>query len=134
MKQAVARTLQSGAKGIKIAIGGRLAGSEIARREKVHQGRVPLQTLRADIDFAIVEARTAMGRIGVKVWIYKGDTVTERHREVAAEAAAEVPPVLVSEEGTADVTPAPATESAVPEPAPALQTQEVTTDASAKTS
>ncbi len=74
-QQAATRTMQAGALGIKVIVGGRLGGAEIARREKVMLGRVPLHTLRADIDFAVSEARTAMGRIGVKVWIYKGDTL-----------------------------------------------------------
>jgi small subunit ribosomal protein S3 len=72
-QQSASRTMQAGAQGIKVIVQGRLNGAEIARREKVMLGRVPLHTLRADIDFAISEARTLMGRIGVKVWIYKGD-------------------------------------------------------------
>jgi small subunit ribosomal protein S3 len=62
-----------GAKGIKVMVGGRLGGSEMSRRETEKQGRIPLHTLRADIDFGIAEAHTTFGRIGVKVWIYKGD-------------------------------------------------------------
>lgn len=77
MKQAMMRTLQSGAKGIKIICSGRLGGVEIARRESLHQGRVPLHTLRADIDYGFSEARINMGRIGVKVWIYKGEIFPE---------------------------------------------------------
>jgi len=77
MHQAVGRAMQAGALGIKIICSGRLGGIEIARREKVMQGRVPLHTLRADIDYGLAEARTAMGRIGVKVWIYKGDIMPE---------------------------------------------------------
>ena len=72
-QQAATRTMQAGAQGIKVIVKGRLGGAEIARREKVMMGRVPLHTIRANIDFAISEARTVMGRIGVKVWIYKGD-------------------------------------------------------------
>ena len=72
-QQAAARTMQAGAQGIKVIVRGRLGGAEIARQEKVMLGRVPLHTLRADIDFAISEARTVMGRVGVRVWIYKGD-------------------------------------------------------------
>jgi len=78
MRQTATRTMQSGAEGIKIICGGRLAGADIARREKVMLGRVPLHTLRADIDYATAEAGTAMGRIGVKVWIYKGEILPER--------------------------------------------------------
>ncbi|MBI4310406.1 MAG: 30S ribosomal protein S3 [Chloroflexi bacterium] len=73
MRQAVTRAMQSGALGIKIVCSGRLGGAEIARTEKSMVGRVPLHTLRADIDYGLAEAATVMGRIGVKVWIYKGD-------------------------------------------------------------
>jgi small subunit ribosomal protein S3 len=73
MRQAAQRAMQAGAQGIKIIIKGRITGAEIARREKFMQGRVPLHTLRADIDYNITEARTAMGCVGVKVWIYNGD-------------------------------------------------------------
>jgi small subunit ribosomal protein S3 len=74
------RTMQAGAKGIKVMVAGRLGGAEIARREKVMDGRVPLHTLRADIDYGLAEAATTMGRIGVKVWIYRGDILSERDR------------------------------------------------------
>jgi small subunit ribosomal protein S3 len=77
MHQSVGRAMQAGAQGIKVICSGRLGGIEIARREKVMQGRVPLHTLRADIDYGLAEARTAMGRIGVKVWIYRGDIMPE---------------------------------------------------------
>jgi small subunit ribosomal protein S3 len=79
-RQAVMRTMQAGAKGIKVLVAGRLGGAEIARREKVMDGRVPLHTLRADIDYGLAEAATTMGRIGVKVWIYRGDILSERDR------------------------------------------------------
>src|SRR2546426_607973 len=82
MKQAVQRSLRAGAKGIRIACAGRLAGSEIARYEWYRDGRVPLHTLRADIDFGIAEALTTYGRIGVKVWIYRGEILPERRPEV----------------------------------------------------
>jgi small subunit ribosomal protein S3 len=72
MTQVAQRTMQAGAQGIRIICKGRLGGAEIARREKVMMGRVPLHTLRANIDFAIGEAKTVMGQIGVRVWIYKG--------------------------------------------------------------
>ncbi|MBI4282225.1 MAG: 30S ribosomal protein S3 [Chloroflexi bacterium] len=88
MHQAMGRAMQAGALGIKIICGGRLGGIEIARREKVMEGRVPLHTLRADIDFGLAEAHTAMGRVGVKVWIYKGDilpAMKELETEVEAE-------------------------------------------------
>jgi len=77
MRQAVQRSMRAGAKGIKIACSGRLSGAEMARREWVREGRVPLHTLRADIDFAKEEALTTFGRIGVKVWIYRGDVLPE---------------------------------------------------------
>jgi small subunit ribosomal protein S3 len=88
MFQALGRAMQAGALGIKIICSGRLGGIEIARREKVMQGRVPLHTLRADIDYGMAEARTAMGRIGVKVWVYKGDILPEP-KEIEAEEEAE---------------------------------------------
>ena len=80
IKQSVQRTMQRGAKGIKITIGGRLGGSEMSRRETEKSGRIPLHTLRADIDFGMAEAHTTFGRIGVKVWIYKGDIMPEPKR------------------------------------------------------
>ncbi len=100
MKQAIFRTLQAGAKGMRINCAGRLAGAEIARREMTHEGQVPLHTLRADIDYGFTEARTAMGRIGVKVWIYKGDILPEpKMVEVKAEAVeAKAEPVEVKAE------------------------------------
>lgn len=73
IRQAVTRTMQAGAEGIKVICSGRLGGADIARKEKAMDGRVPLHTLRADIDFSIAEAATEFGRIGVKVWIYKGE-------------------------------------------------------------
>ena len=81
IRQSATRTMQAGAKGVKIMVAGRLGGREIARREAVHQGRMPLHTIRADIDFAHEEARTMLGRIGVKVWIYRGDIL---HTDEAA--------------------------------------------------
>src|SRR3972149_5036436 len=77
MKRAIGQAMRSGALGIKIVCAGRLGGSEMKRRELQREGRVPLQTLRADIDFAHAEARTTFGRIGVKVWIYKGEKKQE---------------------------------------------------------
>jgi small subunit ribosomal protein S3 len=75
MKQAVFRTMRAGAKGIKVIVSGRLGGAEIARTESYHEGTVPLQTMRANIDYGLVEAHTTYGRIGVKVWIYKGEVL-----------------------------------------------------------
>ena len=78
MKQAVQRTMRLGAKGIKIAVGGRLGGAEIARKESYREGSIPLHTLRADIDYGFAEANTTYGRIGVKVWIFKGEILPEK--------------------------------------------------------
>ncbi|MBE0479732.1 MAG: 30S ribosomal protein S3 [Dehalococcoidia bacterium] len=77
MKQSISRTMLRGAKGIKVRVAGRLGGAEIARHETAHEGSVPLHTLRADIDYGFAEALTAMGLIGVKVWVYKGDILPE---------------------------------------------------------
>ena len=88
MKQATFRATQAGAKGIKITCAGRLGGAEIARRETVRSGRLPLQTQRADIDYGFAEAVTIMGRIGVKVWVYKGDILPEKARKESAPAEA----------------------------------------------
>jgi small subunit ribosomal protein S3 len=81
MKQAMTRAMRGGALGIKIKAGGRLAGSEMARREMVKEGRVPLNTLRADIDFARYEASTTYGKVGLKVWIYKGEVMPEEQQK-----------------------------------------------------
>lgn len=78
IKHAVAQAMRRGAKGVKIRLGGRLGGAEMSRTLTEKEGRIPLQTLRANIDYAIVHAHTTYGRIGVKVWIYKGDVLPER--------------------------------------------------------
>ncbi len=88
MKQAIQRTMKAGAKGVKIAVAGRLGGSEMARREWDKDGRIPLQTLRADVSYGQVHAHTTYGRIGVKVWIYRGDVIPERRAPHEAQAAA----------------------------------------------
>ena len=75
MKMAIGRSMKLGAKGIKIQVSGRLGGAEIARREQYHEGTIPLQTLRADIDYGFAEANTTYGRIGVKTWIYRGEVL-----------------------------------------------------------
>lgn len=75
MKQAMSRSMKFGAKGIKTTVGGRLGGADIARSESYHDGTIPLQTLRADIDYGFAEADTTYGKIGVKVWIYKGEVL-----------------------------------------------------------
>lgn len=78
MKQAIGRTMRCGAKGIKIMVSGRLNGAEIARSETYHEGTIPLQTLRADIDYGFAEAKTTYGKLGVKVWIYKGEILKDK--------------------------------------------------------
>ena len=75
MKQAIGRAMKLGAKGIKTQVSGRLGGAEIARTEQYHAGPIPLQTLRADIDYGFAEAHTTYGRVGVKVWIYRGEVL-----------------------------------------------------------
>jgi len=81
MKQAISRALKSGAEGIKTMVSGRLGGTEIARSEMYHEGTIPLQTLRADIDYGFAEAHTTYGRIGVKVWIYKGEVLPVKQKQ-----------------------------------------------------
>src|SRR5438046_9912479 len=91
MKQSIQRTMKAGAKGVKIAVAGRLGGSEMGRREWDREGRIPLGTLRADISYGQVHAHTTYGRIGVKVWIYRGDIPQERtiaRDQIPAPAAA----------------------------------------------
>ena len=102
MRQASQRAMQAGAKGIKIIVKGRITGAEIARREKIMDGRVPLHTLRADIDYNLAEARTAMGRVGVKVWIYSGDVLPPPPEETMEEL--ETIEVTIPPEEPADVT------------------------------
>ncbi|MDU4961541.1 MAG: 30S ribosomal protein S3 [Sporomusaceae bacterium] len=87
MKQSVMRTMRMGAKGIKVMVGGRLGGAEIARTESYREGSIPLHTLRADIDYGTAEAHTTFGVIGVKVWIYKGEILPQAKKPVAAAAA-----------------------------------------------
>ncbi len=81
MKQAVQKTMRANAKGIRVIVGGRLGGAEIARSEKEVEGKIPLHTLRANIDYGVTEAHTTFGVIGIKVWIYKGDVLPRKRRE-----------------------------------------------------
>jgi small subunit ribosomal protein S3 len=90
MKQAAFKTRQAGAKGIKISCAGRLGGAEIARRETIHEGQLPLHTLCADIDYGFAEAATTMGHIGVKVWVFKGLIIPEVRRESVTTETSEV--------------------------------------------
>jgi small subunit ribosomal protein S3 len=122
MKQGVQRTMQRGARGIKVIVSGRLGGSEMSRTESEMQGRVPLHTLRADIDYGLAEAHTTFGRIGVKVWIYKGDIMPERRvpqpqgepaaraEQPAPEAEPELAAVAAAPAEDEMVTPAPVVE------------------------
>jgi small subunit ribosomal protein S3 len=88
MKRVVQNAMRQGAEGIKVQVGGRLGGTEIARTEWYREGRVPLHTLRADIDYATYEALTTFGKIGVKVWIFKGEVIgTEGHADTAKKTA-----------------------------------------------
>ena len=84
MKQAIGRSMRAGCKGIKMMVSGRLDGAEIARSEQYHEGSIPLQTLRADIDYGFAEAHTTFGMIGVKCWIYKGEVI-KAAKKVATE-------------------------------------------------
>ena len=88
MKRAVSNAMRLGAQGVKISVGGRLNGAEIARTEWYREGRVPLHTLRADIDYGLAEAKTTYGVIGVKVWVFKGEILEPVEAEAPAEAAA----------------------------------------------
>lgn len=110
MKQAISRTIMAGAKGIKINCAGRLGGAEIARRQTMHEGRVPLHTIRADIDYGFTEAHTTFGRLGIKTWIYKGDVLPERELAQSEEA-----PPEVAVKGVEVEVPAPAEAEAKPE-------------------
>jgi small subunit ribosomal protein S3 len=106
VRQAVTRTMQAGAQGVKIICSGRLGGADIARREKAMEGRVPLHTLRADIDYGMAEAATEFGRIGAKVWIYKGEILQAATKEAEVD---EIMPIEVTlragdEEKEEDVT------------------------------
>ncbi|HEV2343560.1 MAG TPA: 30S ribosomal protein S3, partial [Actinocrinis sp.] len=87
MRKAIQSTMKAGAKGIKVQVSGRLGGAEMSRSEQYREGRVPLHTLRANIDYGFYEARTTFGRIGVKVWIYKGDVANLRAAREAEAAA-----------------------------------------------
>ncbi len=123
MKQAIFRTIQAGAKGVRISCAGRLGGAEIARRQTMHEGQVPLHTIRADIDYGFTEARTTLGRIGVKVWIYKGDILPEPRAQVVEEEAAEL---AAGESTEAPAATEPEAEVAKPEADVSPEEKEVT--------
>ena len=111
MKRAVMSTMRSGALGMKVRMSGRLNGAEIARTEWVREGRVPLHTFRADIDYGLSEARTTYGVIGVKVWIFKGEVFDQSAEQVAEEAAAAAAPAATAPAAAA-AAPAPASVAA----------------------
>ena len=112
IRQTLGRTMQAGAEGIKIICSGRLGGADIARSEKAMEGRVPLHTLRADIDYGLAEAATDFGRIGVKVWIYKGDILPETAPEPEIEE--EISPIEVTLTANPDPVPEPAVQAVPP--------------------
>ena len=89
MKQSIQRANKAGAKGVKVAISGRLGGADIARTEHYHEGSIPLQTLRANIDYGFAEAKTTYGRLGVKVWVYKGQILPKAKKPAQPAAAIE---------------------------------------------
>ena len=122
MKQAIFRTLEAGAKGIRIGCAGRLGGAEIARRETMHRGQVPLHKLRADIDYGFVEAHTTLGRIGVKVWIYRGDILPQAKvvevEEVPSGLAEELAEPVADKSVEAELSPPVELAEKTPEPEP----------------
>jgi small subunit ribosomal protein S3 len=126
MKQAIFRSIQAGAKGVKISCGGRLGGADIARRQTMHEGRVPLQTLRADIGYGLAEAQTALSKIGIKVWIYKGEILPESKEAEVEEAPVEM---MAIDEGT-ELTPPVEAEEAAFGPASAGSEGETTSELS----
>jgi small subunit ribosomal protein S3 len=131
LNQTILRSMQAGAKGIKISCAGRLDGAEIARRVTMHRGQVPLHTLRADIDYGFAEARTAMGRIGVKVWLYRGD-VLPAPKEVEEEVITEYVGPAMEETPEEAVEAAPEAEIAVQAEAEAVAEAEPPTEAEEK--
>jgi small subunit ribosomal protein S3 len=130
MRRAVQTAMRSGALGVRVQCGGRLGGTEMSRREWYREGRVPLHTLRAKIDYGLAEAKTTFGKIGVKVWVYQGDEIPSEEMETErarARALAGVPPrgaggastgALITDEKEAAEVAAPEPEVAAPEPEP----------------
>jgi small subunit ribosomal protein S3 len=128
IKQAALRAMQRGAKGVRIRISGRLGGSDMSRTDQERQGRVPLHTLRADVDYGTSEARTTLGQIGVKVWIYKGDKHIERAVRRKA-GATEGEGETETAEGAAVAAPGAAAEASAPEPVAAAPAPEPVAEA-----
>ena len=119
MRKAMQSAMKSGAKGIRVQVSGRLGGAEMSRTEFYREGRVPLHTLRADIDYGLYEARTTFGRIGVKVWIYKGDVVVGRAEHEAGAVPGRIPPRAPARPARAPRAARPAREAAPVSSAPA---------------
>ena len=133
IKQAAQRAMQRGAQGVRIRVAGRLGGSDMGRVDTERQGRVPLHTLKADVDYGTSEAKTTLGRIGVKVWIYKGDKIAEeRERLRAAAQAAAAEEAEAAEDGTTAPAKAEAGESPAAEAADAPQQAAESESAEAK--
>ena len=127
MRRALTSAMRSGAKGVKVQVSGRLGGAEMARTEGYSDGRVPLHTLRADIDYGFVEARTTTGRIGVKCWINKGEVMPEgyqagghrhRRRAQATPGAARGWPLMLMPSGSSTASRCEAACAATPRAAP----------------
>ena len=133
MKQAILRTMRSGAKGVRVYCGGRLRGAEMARREWDREGRVPLHTLRADIDFGRATAKTTFGAIGVKCWIYK-DQISPQQRRLAIADGAPIGEAIAPQPELPEMPPPPRTDLVEPvtPPLPAEVTAEVTAEAAAE--
>ncbi len=125
IKQAAQRAMQRGAQGIRIKISGRLGGADMSRKDQERQGRVPLHTLKADVDYGTSEAATTLGRIGVKVWIYKGDIIRERKAPPRAAGAEGEPEEELEAAATTEVT-ATTEETAATETQPAAEAAEAT--------
>ena len=119
IKQAAMRAMQRGAQGVRIKISGRLGGADMSRKDQERQGRVPLHTLKADVDYGTSEAHTTLGLIGVKVWIYKGDKITERQAPPRGAAARAAGPEETPEEPAAAPQVEPAAVETATEEAPA---------------
>ena len=129
MKKAMQSAMKSGAKGIRVQVSGRLGGAEMSRTEFYREGRVPLHTLRADIDYGFYESRTTFGRIGVKVWIYKGDALGSRaEREHAAASARGPRPAGAGRPARAPRAAAPAAAPAAPAAEPVAEPVAVATE------
>lgn len=136
MRQAMTRCVRMNGRGIKVQVSGRLNGAEIARRESDKVGKIPLHTLRADIDYGLATAYTIYGTVGIKVWIYKGEVLPEKQRQAAAEAQQEFRRRRDEERAAAIAAKAEAAPAEVPapeeaEPAPAPVPEEVSADVNA---